>query len=119
MHDYEIRVAGAIGAVVASSLPAEFKVTAVPTSTVVSGTVTDTAEILTVLNLLDEHGLTPIDTLITPSDSVDQQAQIRPARPSQKPERTMTVLDPTRKPSTLGSPATGGHAGRAQAGDSR
>ena len=119
MHDYEIRVAGPIGRIVASSLPAEFKVIAVPRSTVVSGTVTDTEEILTVLNLLNEHGLTPIDTLITPRDTVDQPVQIRPARPSQKPERTIMVLDPIRKPSTLGSPATGGHAGRAQAGDSR
>ena len=75
MHDYEIRVAGPIGPVVASSLPAEFRVTALPTSTVVSGTVTDTAELLTVLNLLNAHGLTPIDTLITPRDRVDQPAQ--------------------------------------------
>ena len=119
MHDYEIRVAGPIGPVVASSLPAEFKVTAVPRSTMVSGTVTDSAEILIVLNLLNEHGLTPIDTLITPRDTVDQPVQIRPARPSRKPERTMTVLGPTSKPSTLGSPATGGDADRAQAGDSR
>ena len=71
MRDYEIRVAGPIGPVVASSLPG-LTVTALPTSTLISGTVTD-AELLGVMNLLREHGLTPIDTLITPHDTADPQ----------------------------------------------
>jgi hypothetical protein len=71
VRDYEIRVAGPIGPVVASSLPG-LTVTALPTSTVISGTVTDTEELLAVMNLLSEHGLTPIDTLITPHDLGDR-----------------------------------------------
>ena len=50
LRDYEIRVAGPIGPVVASSLPG-LTVTPLPTSTVISGTVTD-AELLVVMNLL-------------------------------------------------------------------
>ena len=65
MRTYEIRVAGPIGPVVASSLPG-LNVTALPMSTVISGTVTDAEELLLVMNLLSAHGLSPIDTLITP-----------------------------------------------------
>jgi len=64
VQTYEIRVAGPIGPVVASSLPG-LTITALPTSTVISGIVTD-SELLSVMNLLSEHGLSPIDTLITP-----------------------------------------------------
>ena len=74
VQDYEIRVAGPIGPVVASSLPG-LTVTALPTSTVISGTVTDTEELLAVMNLLSTHGLTPIDTLITPRDPPGRQVE--------------------------------------------
>ena len=65
VQTYEIRVAGPIGPVVASSLPG-LTITPLPTSTVISGTAADAEELLTVMNLLSAHGLSPIDTLITP-----------------------------------------------------
>ena len=94
VQTYEIRVAGPIGPVVASSLPG-LTITALPTSTVISGIVTDT-ELLSVMNLLSEHGLSPIDTLITPHDLVG-----RPVPSSEQDHRhrspdTMTVSLPTR-----------------------
>ena len=73
VRDYEIRVAGPIGPVVAFSLPG-LTVTALPTSTVISGTVADPEELLIVMNLLSARGLSPIDTLITPHVVVDPPA---------------------------------------------
>jgi hypothetical protein len=86
--DYQIRVAGPIGPVVGSSLP-ELTISVLPVTTVFTGTVTDTTEILAVLDVLAAHGLTPIDTLITPvaaaqrdvSDSADGQPPFRPEPP--------------------------------------
>lgn len=71
---YEILVAGPIGPVVAFSLPG-LTVTALPTSTVISGTVTDTEELLNLMNMLTAHGLSPIHTLITPYDLVRPQVE--------------------------------------------
>lgn len=65
MPDYEIRVAGPIGRVVASCLPG-FSLTAVPPGTVLRGTVADPDGLRRVLDLLRAHGLAPIDIIITP-----------------------------------------------------
>jgi hypothetical protein len=60
MPFYEIRVAGPIGPVVASIFPG-FTITALPTSTVVSGTVADVEELLAVMNLARLQGFSPFD----------------------------------------------------------
>ena len=72
--EYQIRVGGTIGPVVASSLPG-FAITALPASTLVSGTVTDTEELRAVLDVLQAHGLAPIDTLISPETAADRPSQ--------------------------------------------
>ena len=64
MLDYEIRVAGPIGRVVASCLPG-FSLTAVPPGTVLRGTIADADGLRRVLDLLDARGLPPIDIVIT------------------------------------------------------
>jgi len=63
--DYEIRVAGPIGRVVASCLPG-FSTTAVPAATVLRGTVAGPDELRRILDLLNAHGLPPIDIQIDP-----------------------------------------------------
>lgn len=65
MPDYEIRVAGPIGRVVASCLPG-FSVTAVPPSTVLRGRVARPDELLPILDLLNTHGLAPLDIRLDP-----------------------------------------------------
>jgi hypothetical protein len=57
--DYEIRVGGPIGRVVASCLPG-FSTTAVPPATVLRGTVAAPDELRRILDLLEAHGLPPI-----------------------------------------------------------
>lgn len=65
MPDYEIRVAGPIGPVVASCLPG-FSIAAIPTATVLRGTVDDPAGLRRILDLLNAHGLAPIDIQTNP-----------------------------------------------------
>jgi hypothetical protein len=69
MSSYEIRVAGRIGPVVESILPGFATLAIHHRTTVISGTTVDADGLFAVLSLLGSHGLTPIDTLITPSDS--------------------------------------------------
>lgn len=84
--DYQIRVAGPIGPVVASSLP-ELTISVLPVTTVFTGTVTNATEILAVLDVLDAHGLTPIDTLITPVSHTHRQVSgSGEGRPPTRPE---------------------------------
>ncbi len=75
MPDYEILVGGPIGPVVASALPG-FIITTLPGSTVLCGTAADPEELLVVMNLLAAHGLSPIDTVITPHDQLDQPVEL-------------------------------------------
>lgn len=65
MSDYEIRVAGRIGPLVASIFP-EFRATVVADSVLLSGTVPVVENVLGVIEVLRAHGLTPIDTVVTP-----------------------------------------------------
>ena len=64
MLDYEIRVAGPIGRVVASCLPG-FSLTALPPGTVLRGTIANPDELRRVLDILHAHGLPHIDLAIT------------------------------------------------------
>lgn len=61
MPHYEIRVAGTIGPVVASIFPG-LTTTELPSTTVVSGTVTDAEELLAVVKLMNLHGFSPFDS---------------------------------------------------------
>ena len=66
MPEYEIQVAGPIGPVVASALPG-FTATAVPTVTVLGGTVGCSAELRSIIDLLGAHGFACVD----PQDGAD------------------------------------------------
>ena len=68
MPEYEIQVAGPIGPVVASSLPGFTSVT-VPTATILAGTVSGRDDLQGVIDLLNAHGLAPIDVRIKPDDA--------------------------------------------------
>ena len=87
MPDYEILVGGPIGPVVASTLPG-FTITAVPSSTVLCGTAANPDELLAVMNLLAAHGLSPIDTVITPHDQLDQPVELAEPHHHQRSQRT-------------------------------
>jgi hypothetical protein len=63
--DYEIRVGGPIGRVVASCLPG-FSTTAIPPATVLRGRVAGPDDLRRILDLLEAHGLPPIDIQIDP-----------------------------------------------------
>jgi len=69
--DYEIRVAGPIGRVVASCLPG-FSTTVIPPATVLRGTVAGPDVLRRVLDLLNAHGLPPLDIQIDPGDGPDR-----------------------------------------------
>jgi hypothetical protein len=68
--EYEIQVAGPIGPVVASALP-EFTAVAVPTVTVLGGTVACPDELSSVVDLLTAHGFAPIELRVDPQDGAD------------------------------------------------
>ena len=70
MPEYEIQVAGPIGPVVASALP-EFTAVAVPTVTVLGGTVACPDELSSVVDLLTAHGFAPIELRVDPQDGAD------------------------------------------------
>ena len=75
MSSYEISVAGSIGPVVASIFPG-FAVLAVrQRTTLISGTTADTDGLLAVLSLLGSRGFTPIETVVTPSDSARRSTE--------------------------------------------
>lgn len=77
MLDYEIRVAGPIGPVVASIFP-RFSTTAVLVSTVLSGTVADAEELLAVMTFLATQGFSPFDPTMTAVDGpVSTADQVR------------------------------------------
>ena len=67
MHEYEIQVAGPIGPVVASSLPG-FTFLKMPTGTILAGTAACPDDLLSVLSLLDGHGLALTDIWISHGD---------------------------------------------------
>jgi hypothetical protein len=87
VSDYEIRVAGPVGPVVASIFP-EFTATAIAASTLLSGTVADAEDLLAVMTLLSAHGLTPIDTLITPHDTDEPVLASDPSRQQERSSDT-------------------------------
>ena len=76
MLDYEIRVAGPIGPVVASTCP-RFSTTAVLVSTLLSGTVADPDELLAVMTVLAAHGFSPFDPTTTVNGPVSTADQVR------------------------------------------
>jgi len=59
--EYEIQVAGPVGPVARSGLPAGFTATTVPRTTLITGTVDGPDGLLSVLNLLANQGSTPVD----------------------------------------------------------
>ncbi len=63
MPDYEIRVGGPIGRVVASCLPG-FSTTLVPPATVLRGRIAGPDELRRILDVLSAHGLPPLDIQI-------------------------------------------------------
>ena len=65
MPEYEIQVVGPIGPVVASALPG-FTAVAVPTVTVLGGTVTCPDELRSVVDLLTAHGFAPVELRVDP-----------------------------------------------------
>ena len=67
MPEYEIEVAGPIGPVVASALPG-FTAVAVPTVTVLGGTVACAEELRSVVDVLTAHGFEPDQLCITTED---------------------------------------------------
>ncbi len=77
MLEYEIQVAGPIGPVVASIFP-RFSVIALSVSTVLSGTVADADELLSVMTFLATQGFSPFDPPITAVDGpVSTADQVR------------------------------------------
>jgi hypothetical protein len=70
MPEYEIQVAGPIGPVVASSLPG-FTFLKVPAGTILAGTVARPDDLLSVINLLNGHGLALTDVWISHGDHAD------------------------------------------------
>ena len=71
MPDYEIRVGGPIGRVVASCLPG-FSTTAVPPATVLRGTVAAPDELRRILDLLDAQDFHRSPFTSTPGDGTDR-----------------------------------------------
>ena len=78
-REYEILVAGPVGPVMVSSLPAAFTA-----ATVLAGTAPDAAAVRAGIDLLRAHGLTLTDVRIDPHHRTDPSAN-PPAAPADTP----------------------------------
>jgi hypothetical protein len=76
VQEYEILAAGPIGPAVASSLPPGFTFLRVPSGTILAGTVGSPEDLLSVIDLLDGHGLALTDLWISHGDHAGEPVPV-------------------------------------------